>query len=396
MAHEFDDVTAQAILASQLQDLEDLEGFYRHEGELTDRGVALHLYREELRRFAVSLRDHRIGTLFGESPSTNDQLPELPPHVNPPLCLHVPIHDPLKDRSMNNSDPQEASHSRLESETQHLTTGGDDVVKQNTKRTERSSNDRSPGAVPNGYPCKRRRLGFGEGQYAKISSSSEDWTVFSERQQSELQAVCIVCQDQFLQRKPSCLACGHNCCHACLVALFNNAMKDESLFPPRCCKQIIPLIMVQRHFDHDFPETFRKRQVEMNTPNRTYCCTKSCLVFIESLNIEGDKATCPACKTQTCIICKGSAHKGECPEDPAVISLMATAAQEGYKQCPSCRLLVELTFGCNHMTYVIINDRQKNNPIDRSADVGAERNSVMSVESLGRIALALISTTSAS
>ncbi|KAL8776440.1 MAG: hypothetical protein Q9213_008274 [Squamulea squamosa] len=405
MANEIDDVTAQAILASQLQDLEELEGLYRNEGQLTDGDVALHLYRQELRRFAVSLRDHRIGTLYGESPSTNDQLPELQPDVDPLLQLHVLVHDALNPRSINgrrHHDSLEASHSRVEPGTQYHTTVGDNDREQNTKRTQRSSYDGLPGAVPSGYPCKRRRLGFGEGQYSKISCSLEDRNVndpVSERQQpaqSELQGVCIVCQDRFQQRKLLHLACGHDYCHECMVALFNNAMKDESLFPPRCRKQVVPLAMVQRHFAPGFSKTFRKRQVEMNTPNRTYCCTKSCSVFIEPSNIEGDKATCPDCKIQTCIICKGCAHQGDCPEDPAMISLMATAAQEGYKQCPSCRLLVELTFGCNHMTYVIIDNQQEYNHIDHDPDVGAEHSSVTSVESPGRIALAHSSIRSAS
>lgn len=60
------------ILASQLQDLNDLEGHYQTQDVLTDEQLALRLYREELRRYATTLPDHRIGTY-----SVNRQIPMI-------------------------------------------------------------------------------------------------------------------------------------------------------------------------------------------------------------------------------------------------------------------------------------------------------------------------------
>lgn len=118
----------------------------------------------------------------------------------------------------------------------------------------------------------------------------------------------------------------------------------------------------QQYLIDDFPEDFRQRQLEMDTPNRTYCSSIPCSIFIGPSNIEGDKATCPNCDTRTCTICKGGAHDGDCPQDPAVVALTATAVREGFKQCPSCRLLVELTFGCNHVTYAIFGKLKGHSP----------------------------------
>ncbi|KAI4230058.1 MAG: hypothetical protein L6R36_000315 [Xanthoria steineri] len=78
MDDEIDDPTAIAILAAQVQDLDDLEDHHQTPDVLTDEHLALRLYRQELQRYATTLRDHRIGTLFGESPHTNHHLPELP------------------------------------------------------------------------------------------------------------------------------------------------------------------------------------------------------------------------------------------------------------------------------------------------------------------------------
>lgn len=124
----------------------------------------------------------------------------------------------------------------------------------------------------------------------------------------------------------------------------------------------------------------------MDTPNRTYCSNKSCSIFIRPSNMKGDKATCPECDSRTCTICKSSAHEGDCPQDPAVVALMATAAKEGFKQCPSCRVMVELTFGCNHMTYAFFDRLNDVHLIDLVLDVVAGHSSATNAGCLGRTA----------
>ncbi|KAL8736495.1 MAG: hypothetical protein Q9166_000287 [cf. Caloplaca sp. 2 TL-2023] len=86
MATDLDDATATTILATQLQDVEDLNGSYNYEeGEMmTDEHYALRAYQQELER----LRDHRIAILFGESPMGNEELPALPDA--PPSSLRSP------------------------------------------------------------------------------------------------------------------------------------------------------------------------------------------------------------------------------------------------------------------------------------------------------------------
>lgn len=49
-------------------------------------------------------------------------------------------------------------------------------------------------------------------------------------------------------------------------------------------------------------------------------------------------------------MCKGAAHQGDCPEDEASNQLLALAEQEGWKRCPGCHRMVELTHGCYHMS----------------------------------------------
>lgn len=160
---------------------------------------------------------------------------------------------------------------------------------------------------------------------------------------------CVSCTDRVSARHLITAPCGDYYCKTCIGQLYDLAMQDESLFPPRCCRQPIPLETASPLLTDAQIQTFLKKGIEFNTPNRTYCHDITCGVFVEPDSISGEKALC-ACGALTCTVCKAAAHEGDCPEDPAYASLMACAAAEQYQTCHQCKRLVELDFGCNHMT----------------------------------------------
>ena len=166
---------------------------------------------------------------------------------------------------------------------------------------------------------------------------------------TEDQESCVICSDKFRARHLITAPCGHHYCKACIGQLYNLAMKDESLFPPRCCRQPIPLGIARRMLTSGQEQKFLEKRVEFSTPNRTYCHDTSCLAFIRPDNISGEKARC-TCGALTCVVCKAAAHEGDCPKDPAYASLMGFARAQGYQTCQQCKRLVELAVGCNHMT----------------------------------------------
>ncbi|KAI4208767.1 MAG: hypothetical protein LQ349_009650, partial [Xanthoria aureola] len=89
MAWEHDAATAAAILATQLEDLEELIGSKDNDadGSSNDATVARQIYQEDLERHVATLRDHQIATLFAESPLENE---DLPPILSPSMPeLHV-------------------------------------------------------------------------------------------------------------------------------------------------------------------------------------------------------------------------------------------------------------------------------------------------------------------
>ena len=123
--------------------------------------------------------------------------------------------------------------------------------------------------------------------------------------------------------------CEHHYCQECLRALFELSITDETLFPPRCCRQEIPLPPVKLYLSSALIDLFEKKSIEFKTSDRTYCSQPTCSSFITSVNIRGERATCTACGTYTCTICKNTAHDGDCPEDIATQQVLETAREQG-------------------------------------------------------------------
>ncbi|KAG5753542.1 hypothetical protein H9Q70_003819 [Fusarium xylarioides] len=52
---------------------------------------------------------------------------------------------------------------------------------------------------------------------------------------------CIACNDRFPPLALSRSPCSHEYCRECIVGLVRSSLQDETLFPPRCCGQNIPV-----------------------------------------------------------------------------------------------------------------------------------------------------------
>ncbi|KAH8756624.1 hypothetical protein F5883DRAFT_429207 [Diaporthe sp. PMI_573] len=161
---------------------------------------------------------------------------------------------------------------------------------------------------------------------------------------------CCTCAEEVpfydLARAP----CGHEYCRGCLKELFTLSLTDETLFPPRCCREPIPAEKNGFFLTYRLVNEFQKRKVEMETPDRTYCHVPECSKFIPPQNVEHQIGRCVVCSARTCSVCKAAAHVGDCPEDPATKVLDNIAAENGWKRCNGCRRIVDLMAGCNHIT----------------------------------------------
>ncbi|KAI1661645.1 IBR finger domain-containing protein [Daldinia decipiens] len=161
---------------------------------------------------------------------------------------------------------------------------------------------------------------------------------------------CLACGEKYIYLDVMRAPCGHLYCRECLAQLFRSAMSDESLFPPRCCQQNIPLRGLVFSLPKELIREFRAKEVEFSTPRRTYCHQPECSAFIPPKNHVGDIAICMDCGVQTCITCKGPSHNGDCPDDKDLQEVLELAQEHGWQQCYNCLSLIELSDGCYHMT----------------------------------------------
>ncbi|KAF2134354.1 ariadne RING finger [Dothidotthia symphoricarpi CBS 119687] len=180
---------------------------------------------------------------------------------------------------------------------------------------------------------------------------------FAERQAETIKKLsaefqCSACTDRFPRAHMITAKCSHRYCTACIKHLFMRSTNDESLYPPRCCKQEIPLALVSKHMNPEELATFQLARVEHATVNKTYCSDHACGEFIIPDNIEPGthRATCTKCGTTTCSICKNGVHAGDCPDDESLRQTREMARVLGWQACYSCNRVVQLRSGCNHIT----------------------------------------------
>ena len=145
--------------------------------------------------------------------------------------------------------------------------------------------------------------------------------------------------------------CQHYYCNECLDQLFSASTKDETLYPPKCCRQLIPFEDARTLLSREVMNTFGEKKEELDDTTRVYCHAPTCSAYIGVDNRVNGIATCPKCRQTTCTTCKGSSHSGnDCPADENLKAVLTTAENEGWQRCKSCGRMVELILGCNHIT----------------------------------------------
>ncbi|KAL4068439.1 hypothetical protein V8B97DRAFT_2058464 [Scleroderma yunnanense] len=171
--------------------------------------------------------------------------------------------------------------------------------------------------------------------------------------------VCVICQDPIYGSEVRA-PCSHYYDITCLTDLFESATRDESLYPPRCCRQNIPFAQVQTHLSHELVARFEEKGREFGTINRVYCVQPTCSRFLGPISqgtlFSGGPPIydCPApgCTTRTCAGCRGryDGWTHTCRQDQGAEQVLNLGQNQGWARCPGCAQLIELNMGCFHMT----------------------------------------------
>ena len=167
---------------------------------------------------------------------------------------------------------------------------------------------------------------------------------------------CTACMDNFRMADVLQLQCDHEYCRPCLKEVIMHGVKnhDIALLPPRCCGKPVAHEVIVNILSAEEMEDFRNAVTEKDTRDKTYCSNMECGNFIAPTHIFAGNASCPRCKSQTCAMCKGGSHEDDCPADPALQATLELGTENRWQRCFSCRSLVAIEWGCNHMTYVLL------------------------------------------
>ncbi|KAH9939865.1 hypothetical protein B0H21DRAFT_30432 [Amylocystis lapponica] len=169
---------------------------------------------------------------------------------------------------------------------------------------------------------------------------------------------CILCKYPIHGQEVKA-PCGDYYDTLCVLKLFEAAARDESLFPPTCCRQRIPLHDVQPYMDATLLAQHKEKSKEYKTVKRIYCANPTCSRFLGPQS-EGllswirPSRRCPTsgCSTTTCMRCRARVqpHGHHCVDDEQEREVLALAKEAGWTRCPRCNQMIELDGGCFHMT----------------------------------------------
>lgn len=324
-----DAATAELILQLQLDDFHELherwKGKQRADEAPGDFCTALEIYHVDLERIKTTFSDERMSRSM-EQATVDDG--DLVSEFASEEAVAV------EDRELAVRLEAEDAHGELASSSELH----DDVCNSQTslklRRPLHNSNDDDERNSVQAGPSTR-------------------WT--SSQANRSKPARCAICMEDIPSTKETTRApCGkHDYCLDCLADLVTRSLTDDSLFPPRCCAQPIPIRdddWTRSLLGPALVEAFLARQLEMSTSDRTYCHEPGCSAFIEPASITDDVGVCPLCQELTCAVCKGAAHDGDCPEDVGVQEVLFLAQENNWQRCSSCRRVVELRSGCHHIS----------------------------------------------
>lgn len=157
--------------------------------------------------------------------------------------------------------------------------------------------------------------------------------------------------------------CGDEYCEGCLEYMFDMALDEEDEFPPQCCGIPIPANREWEFVNNEMLHRLDLKTEELSIPNRLYCARSDCGYWIRpefilpnGPGICNNPRFCDVenkcykhCLEWTCGLCKNLRHDGsDCPQEEE--ELNEVAAREGWQKCHLCQRLVELSYGCNHIS----------------------------------------------
>lgn len=368
-----DDDSFDLALELMLDDARQLsirQGKQPESSTLSDMDVAIRLQTEELQGTATSVSDHRLSKSLQRALGTDGdailllQREERMAQHDHAVCVAISqgLQPPPRPASPPPSPPSPYTLSAVNGKG---TRAAEIDSRDGALVKEIKHDETAPGVTSNANTCRLLASDGGgdddddDDQDLELlenhmkQGESSFWAASRQplpEQDEPEQHTCTSCRNEFpvlhLIRTP----CDHKYCHECLATLLQLVMDDERMFPPKCCRQIIPAEEHLHVLSADVQRRYQERVVEFSTENRTYCSNPCCAEFIVPVHIKDDMGLCPHCGKTTCIFCKKASHTGDCPNDEELQVVLQIAQQERWSRCFKCKTMIELVQGCYHIT----------------------------------------------
>ncbi|KAG9311551.1 hypothetical protein JVU11DRAFT_7756 [Chiua virens] len=169
---------------------------------------------------------------------------------------------------------------------------------------------------------------------------------------------CVICLDPIQGTEIRAL-CGHYYDIDCTTSLFQAATRDETLYPPRCCGQNIPLSHVQSHLPEDTRYALSSETSRIFYPQACLLCSPlraagfwdpypkvhSPKPYTFVLHQSAEHGRAPSVVRNTLV----TGHTSASPETDAA-QILAFGRAAGWARCPGCSHMIELHAGCFHVT----------------------------------------------
>lgn len=166
--------------------------------------------------------------------------------------------------------------------------------------------------------------------------------------------------------------CGHRFCFNCVKQHIEVKLLDGTI--PNCpqhrCKSQLPIDRCVKLLTPKLLLMWKQRIKEDSTPltERVYCPYPNCSYLMSETETETElfsfygsgQRRCLKCGGSFCVYCKVPWHSTlSCtdykklhpdPQNEADVKLKSLANLEGWRQCGKCQHMVELSYGCNHIS----------------------------------------------
>lgn len=230
------------------------------------------------------------------------------------------------------------------------------------------SNSRDAALSPGKMASSAEYITSGDSDEGLLDESSNDDIAEISETETETRHACTSCTEEYPLSDIFQTECAHNYCRECILHLFENSLTNESLYPPRCCRQPIHAsAAVEDMIGIEMTKRFKERKIEISASERTYCSKKPCSRYIPPHNIRRGVGICEFCTARTCTDCKKQGHRGDCNDENANKQSIAhddekakdeeandallekLANRKKWKRCPNCSRMIERVSGCDYI-----------------------------------------------